>query len=110
METFEIAFYFYASAVTGLHAVEALSEWCSLEEAANEMKHVTAFSDMITGLGGIPSSGYDAEAPFPQLSDPKDIIKYAMKWKQKLWQIMLEEWTLQDASLMMLTPNGWRSS
>jgi hypothetical protein len=66
-------FYLYhASAVTGLHAHEYKEFF--LEQAASEMKHVQQFSDMLRGLGVTPTTDI---APFPKLTDVRDILRYA---------------------------------
>ena len=73
-------FYLYhASAVTGLHHTEYKEMF--LEEAASEMKHVTAFSDVIFGLGGVPTKESN---DFECFTDPYDIVKYAIKMEEEV--------------------------
>jgi bacterioferritin (cytochrome b1) len=62
----------HASAITGLHAHE-YKEFL-LEQAASEMKHVSQFSDMIVGLGSVPT--VDAN-DFPRLTTATEILQYA---------------------------------
>lgn len=71
-------FYLYhASAVTGLFREEYKEFF--LKEAAGEMAHVTEFSDVIFGLGGTPTTESNE---FPKLSDPKEIIAYALEMEE----------------------------
>ena len=73
-----LRFYLYhASAVIGLHCAELKELF--LEEAAGEMQHVTAFSDMIVGLGGTATEESNA---FPKFTDTVDILNYAIKLEQ----------------------------
>jgi bacterioferritin (cytochrome b1) len=66
-------FYLYhASAITGLHAHE-YKEFL-LEQAASEMKHVSQFSDMLVGLGTVPTIAHNE---FPLLTDARAILEYA---------------------------------
>lgn len=75
-----LRFYLYhASAVTGLHHDEYKELF--LKEAAGEMAHVTAFSDVIYGLGGIPTKESN---DFECFSNPEDIIKYALKMEEEV--------------------------
>jgi len=69
-----LRFYLYhASAVTGLHCAEYKELF--LKEAASEMLHVTQFSDVIIGLGGVAT--FESNE-FGKFSDPKDIMEYAV--------------------------------
>lgn len=73
-------FYLYhASAITGLHR-EELREFL-LKEAASEMNHVTEFSDLIIGLGGIATTDVNA---FPKFESPKDIFQYALQMEKEV--------------------------
>jgi bacterioferritin (cytochrome b1) len=73
-------FYLYhASAVTGLHAHEYKEFF--LEQAASEMKHVQQFSDMLRGLGVTPTTDI---APFPKLTDVRDILRYAREMEREV--------------------------
>ena len=77
-----LRFYLYhASAVTGLHCAELKELF--LEEASGEMKHVTAFSDMIIGLGGIATEESNA---FPKFEEPIEILNYAIKLEETVVQ------------------------
>lgn len=69
----------HASLVTGLHAPEYKE--MLLEEAAGEMKHVTEFSDLIIGLGGIPTNESNS---FETFTEPRQIIEYALKMEQEV--------------------------
>lgn len=67
-------FYLYhASSITGLHAHE-YKEFL-LEQAASEMKHVSQFSDMLTGLGTVPTVESNE---FPFLTQARAILEYAL--------------------------------
>jgi bacterioferritin (cytochrome b1) len=93
-----LRFYLYhASAVTGLH-LEEYKELL-LKEAAGEMSHVTEFSDLIVGLGGTPTAESN---DFPFLTDPRDIITYALKMEEEVVANYVQR--MKDASLMMETP------
>jgi bacterioferritin (cytochrome b1) len=74
-EYMHMHFYLHsASIITGLHRAE-LREFLT-EEAANEMKHVQEFADLIVGLGGNPTT---IPAPFPDnIKDPTDILSHAL--------------------------------
>jgi bacterioferritin len=73
-EWMHLHFYLYhASMVTGLHCHEYKELF--LEEAASEMVHVTQFSDLIIGLGGVPTTSFN---DFPVFNNPRDIIEYAV--------------------------------
>ncbi|MEI8270615.1 MAG: ferritin-like domain-containing protein [bacterium] len=75
-----LRFYLYhASAVVGLHCSELKELF--LEEAAGEMKHVTAFSDLIVGLGGMPT---DESNFFPKFTNPVEIINHAIKLEEEV--------------------------
>lgn len=68
-----------ASNVAGLHTIE-YKEFL-LKQAASEMNHVSEFSDLIVGLGGIPTKESNE---FPSISDPVEIIKYAIKMEEEV--------------------------
>lgn len=73
-----LRFYLYhASAVTGLHCEEYKELF--LKEAAGEMTHVTAFSDLIIGLGGTATHESN---DFEKFTKPKDILTYALKMEE----------------------------
>lgn len=75
-------FYLYhASKVVGLHCHEYKELF--LKEAANEMGHVTEFSDMIVGLGGSIVNGWGDEQ-IPDLATAKDIIQHALKMESEV--------------------------
>jgi bacterioferritin (cytochrome b1) len=63
----------HASAITGLHAHE-YKEFL-LEQAASEMKHVSQFSDMLIGLGTVPTTDNNE---FPFLTTARPILEYAL--------------------------------
>jgi len=84
-------FYLYhASAITGLHAHE-YKEFL-LEQAASEMKHVSQFSDMLTGLGTIPTVEGNE---FPLLTDARAILEYALDMEVEV----VENYTKRIAQL-----------
>jgi len=63
-----------ASNITGIESIE-IKEFL-LKQAASEMGHVGAFSDMLVGLGITPNkAGYD----FPTLTKSKEILEYALQ-------------------------------
>ena len=62
----------HASAITGLHAHEYKELF--LEQAASEMQHVSQFSDMIIGLGGVATT---ESHDFPKLTTAGSAIGYA---------------------------------
>ncbi len=68
-----------ASLVTGLHCHEYKE--LLLKAAASEMGHVTAFSDLIVGLGGQPTSDSN---PFLTSSDPAEVVKMALVMEEEV--------------------------
>lgn len=67
-------FYLKNSAtLVGLHRQEIRELF--LEEAANEMKHVQQFQDLIIGLGGDVS--FVLPAPAPVFADPQAAVRHA---------------------------------
>lgn len=75
-----LRFYLYhASAVTGLHCAEYKELF--LKEAASEMAHVTEFSDVIRGMGGIAT---DESNEFQKFSKPEDIMLAAIKMEEEV--------------------------
>ena len=75
-----LRFYLYhASAVIGLHCEEYKELF--LKEATGEMAHVTAFSDLIVGLGG--QATHEANE-FSLLTNPQAIIAYAVQMEQEV--------------------------
>lgn len=75
-----LRFYLYhASAVVGLHCEEYKELF--LKEAASEMAHVTAFSDVIVGLG---SKATHECNEFPILVRPEAIIAYAVEMEEEV--------------------------
>jgi bacterioferritin (cytochrome b1) len=62
----------HASAITGLHAHE-YKEFL-LEQAAGEMKHVQQFSDLLFGLGVVPTTEINE---FAKLTNAKSILESA---------------------------------
>lgn len=69
----------HASTIVGLHSEEYKE--ILLKEAAGEMSHVTEFSDLIIGLGGTATAESNE---FPSLTDPADIILYAMNMEEEV--------------------------
>lgn len=71
----------HASKITGLHC-EEYKEFL-LKSAASEMEHVTAFSDLITGLGGNPTLESNE---FPSLESPEEILSYAAEMEREVFE------------------------
>ncbi len=79
-EWMHLRFYLYhASAVVGLHREEYKELF--LKEAAGEMAHVTAFSDVIYGLGGVATA--DAN-DFQKFVKPEDIMRWALHMEEEV--------------------------
>jgi bacterioferritin (cytochrome b1) len=75
-----LRFYLYhASAVRGFHREEYRELF--LKNAASEMVHVTQFSDLILGLGGIAT---EESNNFQKFTDPKDILSYALEMEKEV--------------------------
>lgn len=75
-----LRFYAYhASAIVGLHAHEYKELLTA--QATSELNHVIQFSDLIIGLGGTPTTESNE---FPQLTDPRDIISYAVEMEAEV--------------------------
>jgi bacterioferritin len=74
-------FYVHAARmVESLHRAE-LKEFFD-EEAADEMKHVQEWGDLIVGLGGVPTT---TVAPFKNdLTDPVELLKEAVKMESEV--------------------------
>lgn len=68
-----------ASTVCGLHSLE-YKEFL-VEQAKSELDHVLEFSNLIIGLGGIPTKEVNL---FPTLEDPIEIIKYAIDMEKEV--------------------------
>lgn len=74
------SFYLHnASTLTGLLSIE-YKEFL-LKQAASEMHHVTQFSDMIKGLGGVPTKACN---DFPTLSNLGEILNYALAMEEEV--------------------------
>lgn len=71
----------HASKVTGLHC-EEYKEFL-LKSAASEMAHVTAFSDLIVGLGGVPTQHSNE---FPSLESAEEILSYAAEMEEEVFE------------------------
>ena len=94
-------FYLYhASAITGLHREEYRE--LLLKSAADEMSHITAFSDLIIGLGGIPTSDSN---PFNKFTSPTDIINYAIQIEAEVVDNYVKR--IQDANNLGGTDGRW---
>lgn len=95
-----LRFYLYhASAIVGLHAEEYKE--LLLKEAAGEMAHITEFSDLIIGLGGTASSESN---DFPLLTDPKDIVLYALEMEEEVVANYVKR--MKDANELSLSLEG----
>jgi bacterioferritin (cytochrome b1) len=68
-----------ASTITGLHARE-YKEFL-IEQSKSELDHVSQFSDLIVGLGAIPTTFVN---PFPTLTDAFEILEFAMKMEEEV--------------------------
>lgn len=68
-----------ASTITGIHLKE-YKEYL-ISQANSESEHVLEFSDMIVGLGGVPTKEVNE---FPTLSDPIEILEYAKKMEEEV--------------------------
>ena len=62
----------HASMLIGLHAEEYSEVF--MKQAAGEMNHVRQFSDMIIGLGGVPTH---ENLPFNSFRHVEEALKYA---------------------------------
>jgi bacterioferritin (cytochrome b1) len=80
----------HSSTIVGLHRLEY--QELMTEQATSEMKHVKQFSDIIVGLGGIPS--FDSHS-FPTLVDPEQIIEYAIQLESTVTENYLQR--MKDA-------------
>lgn len=68
-----------ASTVSGLHSLE-YKEFL-IDQAKGELDHVLEFSNLIIGLGGVPTKEINS---FPTLEDPVEIIKYAIDMEKEV--------------------------
>jgi ferritin len=84
----------HASAITGLHAHE-YKEFL-LEQAASEMKHVGQFSDLLFGLGAIPTTEINE---FPKLTRVDEILRYAAEMEA----LVVANYTIRIAQLSTIT-------
>ena len=90
----------HASMVTGLHCHEYKEMF--LEHAASEMNHVSEFSDLILGLGGLPTIESNE---FPVFSSPKDIMEYALYMENLVVSNYVQR--LKNASELGGTDGPW---
>jgi len=67
----------HASAITGLHAHE-YKEFL-LEQAASEMKHIQQFSDLLVGLGVVPTTEIN---DFRKFTTAQEILTYAAEMEE----------------------------
>lgn len=96
-----LRFYLYhASAVVGLHCEEYKELF--LKEAAGEMAHVTAFSDVIVGLGG--KATHEANE-FDRFISPTQIIDYAVKMEEEVVANYVQR--MQDALALGGVDGQW---
>lgn len=96
-----LRFYLYhASAVVGLHCEEYKELF--LKEVAGETAHVTAFSDLIVGLGGKATAESN---DFPLMTDPKDILKYALEMESEVVDNYVRR--MKDANDLGGTDGQW---
>ena len=66
------------------------------------MSHITAFSDLIIGLGGIPTSDSN---PFNKFTSPTDIINYAIQIEAEVVDNYVKR--IQDANNLGGTDGRW---
>lgn len=79
-EWMHMSFYLHhASRVVGLYCHEYKEFF--LKEAASEMNHVNEFSDVIVGLGGVPTTEINS---FPKITDAYQIIEHALKMEENV--------------------------
>jgi bacterioferritin (cytochrome b1) len=79
-EWMHMSFYLHhASRVVGLDCHEYKELF--LKEAASEMNHVNEFSDVIVGLGGVPTTEINS---FPKITDARQIIEHALKMEENV--------------------------
>lgn len=96
-----LRFYLYhASAVVGLHCEEYKELF--LKEAASEMTHVTEFSDLIIGLGGVAT--HEAN-DFDKFTQPTEILRYALKMEEQVVNNYVER--INDAERLGGADGKW---
>lgn len=84
-------FYLHSAAVIrGLHR-EELREYLE-EHALSEFEHVKEFTKVIVGLGGVPTKEVNV---YPTLTDPIEIIKYAVDMEDEVVSNYVER--MEDA-------------
>lgn len=92
-----------ASLVTGLHAHEYKE--LLLKSAASEMGHVTAFSDLIVGLGGVPTVQRN---DFTISFDPVEIIRAALTMEEEVVSNYVQrQKDAQELSSLDPVNGGW---
>lgn len=69
----------HASMLIGLHAEEYSEVF--MKQAAGEMNHVRQFSDMIIGLGGVPTH---ENLPFNSFRHVEEALQYALRLEQQV--------------------------
>jgi bacterioferritin (cytochrome b1) len=89
-----------ASTLTGLLSIE-YKEFL-LKQAAGEMHHVTQFSDMIIGLGGVPTK---VSNDFPTLSNLGEILNYAVDMEEEVLSNYVQR--IQDAEKLGGVDGYW---
>jgi rubrerythrin len=105
---------YHAGVVAGIHREEYKELF--LEEAKGEMNHVLEFTQVILGLGGnlpylIEEQSHESSilgnnllksvkiADFPRMTDPKDIISYAIEMEKEVVSNYVKR--IKDAELML---------
>lgn len=68
-----------ASTIQGIDSIE-YKEFL-LEQSKEELEHVLAFSDMIVGLGGVPTKYVN---DYPTLNNTKEILEYALSMEEEV--------------------------
>jgi len=68
-----------ASTIQGIDSIE-YKEFL-VEQSKEELEHILAFSDMIIGLGGIPTKEVNE---YPTLNSTKEILQYALAMEEEV--------------------------
>jgi bacterioferritin (cytochrome b1) len=68
-----------ASTIQGIDSIE-YKEFL-VEQSKEELEHILAFSDMVIGLGGIPTKEVNE---YPTLNSTKEILQYALAMEEEV--------------------------
>jgi bacterioferritin (cytochrome b1) len=73
---------FYLHAASTIQGIESIEyKEFLVEQSKEEFDHVLAFSDMIVGLGGVPTKQVN---DYPTLSNTKEILEYALLMEEEV--------------------------